>query len=154
MAAPVGLYRCGCMVLKLDTATGWWRACEVCTSVLCRACVQEVFPEADGAGGGGDDMMLLSFEEFKAIVEDYDVSRPRTQFTAWGGESHPNCWGLGVQHRAVKRRCAAATFSAYGTKHSQHVYCFLTACAGGGMEGEAGCPPPARVWQPLNSGRC
>jgi hypothetical protein len=38
--------------------------------------VQEVFPEAEGgaAAGSADDMMLLSFEEFKAIMEDYDVS--------------------------------------------------------------------------------
>jgi hypothetical protein len=38
---------------------------------------QEVFPEAAGEGNGtpaGDDMMLLSFEEFKGIMEDYDVS--------------------------------------------------------------------------------
>lgn len=38
--------------------------------------MQEVFPEAEGgaAVASPDDMMLLSFEEFKAIMEDYDVS--------------------------------------------------------------------------------
>lgn len=38
--------------------------------------MQEVFPESEGAGAAGsnDDMMLLSFEEFKQIMEDYDVS--------------------------------------------------------------------------------
>lgn len=42
----------------------------------CVWCLQEVFPEAEGGAGAGsgDGMMLLSFEEFKAIVEDYDVS--------------------------------------------------------------------------------
>jgi hypothetical protein len=45
-------------------------------------CLQEVFPEAEGGAGAGSGggMMLLSFEEFKAIVEDYDVSR----VVAWG----------------------------------------------------------------------
>jgi hypothetical protein len=47
---------------------------------------QEVFPEAgvdDEGAPAGDDMMLLSFEEFKGIMEDYDVSDSGGRCCSW-----------------------------------------------------------------------
>lgn len=56
----------------------------LCCEHVCVLSLQEVFPGASGssssggggaAGGsaGGADIMLLSFEEFKAVMDDFDV---------------------------------------------------------------------------------
>jgi hypothetical protein len=59
--------------------------------------VQEVFPAAEGAAAAesADDMMLLSFEEFKAIMEDYDVSSLGHRTGAQG-----SCKGHGKDRRS------------------------------------------------------
>lgn len=92
-------------------------------------------------------MMLLSFEEFKAIVEDYDVSSVKAWGKAciWGGRLGTRRWAAGKYQGSSSR---AATVCLLPGLLRQSLVCVIDEKRGEG-DSEPGCCLCLRVcWPP------